>query len=186
MQSRRAGSSLPCPTRSPAQTNAKRSTQTAWRLESLGRLNPDRVYPLGSLVIEIPTRRTPTQPRRGGLTDSSVAKLNGISDDEHFVAIVRPIADAVSAGAAAQRWAGASSVRKYGRHRPTCPAHQRRQHGCHVRGARCEQRRRGYRPRRLHIGSDSGALRCRHGDRLVVLYARGVAAVEVAPRGAVL
>jgi hypothetical protein len=32
----------------------------------------------------------------------------------------------------------------------------------------------------------SGVLRCRHGERLVVLYARGVAAVEVAPRGAVL
>ena len=34
--------------------------------------------------------------------------------------------------------------------------------------------------------SDCGVLRCRHGDRLLVLYARGVAAVEVAPRGAVL
>jgi hypothetical protein len=33
---------------------------------------------------------------------------------------------------------------------------------------------------------DSGVLRCRHGDRLLVLYARGVAAVEVRPRGAVL
>jgi hypothetical protein len=32
----------------------------------------------------------------------------------------------------------------------------------------------------------SGMLRCRHGERLVVLYARGVAAVEFAPRGAVL
>jgi hypothetical protein len=32
----------------------------------------------------------------------------------------------------------------------------------------------------------AGVLRCRHGDRLLVLYARGVAAVEVAPRGAVL
>ena len=31
-----------------------------------------------------------------------------------------------------------------------------------------------------------GTLRSRHGDRLVVLYGRGVAAVEVAPRGAVL
>jgi len=41
-----------------------------------------------------------------------------------------------------------------------------------------------------HIAStlshDSGLLRTRHGDRLVVLYARGVAAVEVAPRGPVL
>lgn len=36
------------------------------------------------------------------------------------------------------------------------------------------------------LGQDSGVLRCRHGDRLFVLYARGVAAVEVAPRGAVL
>jgi hypothetical protein len=32
----------------------------------------------------------------------------------------------------------------------------------------------------------TGVLRCRHGDRLVILFARGVAAVEVAPRGAVL
>ncbi len=36
------------------------------------------------------------------------------------------------------------------------------------------------------LSNDSGVLRCRHGDRLVVLFARGVAAVEVAPRGAVL
>jgi hypothetical protein len=36
------------------------------------------------------------------------------------------------------------------------------------------------------LAKDSGVLRCRHGDRLLVLYARGVAAVEVAPRGAVL
>ena len=36
------------------------------------------------------------------------------------------------------------------------------------------------------LSEDSGVLRCRHGDRLLVLYARGVAAVEVAPRGAVL
>jgi hypothetical protein len=34
--------------------------------------------------------------------------------------------------------------------------------------------------------SDSGALRTRHGDRLVVLYGRGVAALEVSPLGAVL
>ncbi len=32
----------------------------------------------------------------------------------------------------------------------------------------------------------SGVLRCRHGDRLLLLCSRGVAAVEVAPRGAVL
>lgn len=36
------------------------------------------------------------------------------------------------------------------------------------------------------LSEDSGVLRCRHGDRLLVLYGRGVAAVEVAPRGAVL
>ena len=33
---------------------------------------------------------------------------------------------------------------------------------------------------------DTGTLRCRHGDRLVVLFGRGVASLEVAPRGAVL
>lgn len=32
----------------------------------------------------------------------------------------------------------------------------------------------------------SGVLRCRHGDRLVALYARGVASVEVSPLGAIL
>jgi len=36
------------------------------------------------------------------------------------------------------------------------------------------------------LAANSGVLRCNHGDRLVVLYSRGVAAVEVAPRGAVL
>jgi hypothetical protein len=36
------------------------------------------------------------------------------------------------------------------------------------------------------LAQDSGVLRTRHGDRLVVLYGRGVAAVEVAPLGAVL
>jgi hypothetical protein len=36
------------------------------------------------------------------------------------------------------------------------------------------------------LAHDSGALRSRHGDRLIVVYGRGVAAVEVAPRGAVL
>lgn len=36
------------------------------------------------------------------------------------------------------------------------------------------------------LSDDAGVLRCRHGDRLVVLYGRGVAAVEVGPRGAVL
>jgi hypothetical protein len=36
------------------------------------------------------------------------------------------------------------------------------------------------------LAHDSGALHAEHGDRLMVLYGRGVAAVEVAPRGAVL
>ncbi len=36
------------------------------------------------------------------------------------------------------------------------------------------------------LSSDTGVLRCRHGDRLVALYARGVASIEVSPRGAVL
>jgi hypothetical protein len=38
----------------------------------------------------------------------------------------------------------------------------------------------------LILAEDSGVLRCRHGDRLMVLYGRGVATLEVAPRGAVL
>lgn len=36
------------------------------------------------------------------------------------------------------------------------------------------------------LAQDSSVLRGRHGDRLVVLYGRGVVAIEVAPRGAVL
>ena len=36
------------------------------------------------------------------------------------------------------------------------------------------------------LAEDSGVLRCKHGDRLIVLYGRGVATVEVAPRGAIL
>ncbi|MGN9779387.1 hypothetical protein ACTMS0_27060 [Micromonospora sp. H33] len=36
------------------------------------------------------------------------------------------------------------------------------------------------------LAQESGVLRTKHGDRLVVLYGRGVAAIEVAPRGAVL
>lgn len=36
------------------------------------------------------------------------------------------------------------------------------------------------------LAQDSGVLRTMHGDRLVVLYGRGVTAIEVAPRGAVL
>jgi hypothetical protein len=36
------------------------------------------------------------------------------------------------------------------------------------------------------LAEDNGVLRCRHGGRLMVLYGRGVATVEVAPRGAIL
>jgi hypothetical protein len=36
------------------------------------------------------------------------------------------------------------------------------------------------------LAQDAGVLRTRHGNRLVVLYGRGVAAIEVAPRGAVV
>lgn len=36
------------------------------------------------------------------------------------------------------------------------------------------------------LARDVGALRTRHGDRLVVLFGRGVAAIEVAPRGPVV
>lgn len=36
------------------------------------------------------------------------------------------------------------------------------------------------------LADNGGMLRCKHGDRLMVIFARGVAAVEVAPRGAVL
>jgi len=36
------------------------------------------------------------------------------------------------------------------------------------------------------LTEDNGLLRCRHGGRLIVLYGRGVATLEVAPRGAVL
>lgn len=36
------------------------------------------------------------------------------------------------------------------------------------------------------LAASSGVLRCSHGERLVVVYSRGVAAVEVSPRGAVL
>ena len=38
----------------------------------------------------------------------------------------------------------------------------------------------------LTLAEDDGALRCEHGDRLMVLYSRGVATIEIAPRGAVL
>ena len=36
------------------------------------------------------------------------------------------------------------------------------------------------------LAQDSGVLRSRHGGRLVVFYGRGVAAIEAAPRGAIL
>jgi hypothetical protein len=36
------------------------------------------------------------------------------------------------------------------------------------------------------LAEDDGQFRCRHGERLMILFARGVAGVEVAPRGAVL
>jgi len=36
------------------------------------------------------------------------------------------------------------------------------------------------------LADDNGMLRCRHGNRLIVLYGRGIATLEVAPRGAVL
>ncbi len=36
------------------------------------------------------------------------------------------------------------------------------------------------------LADDGGVLRCHHGDRLIVLYGRGIASLEVAPRGAVL
>jgi predicted NBD/HSP70 family sugar kinase len=36
------------------------------------------------------------------------------------------------------------------------------------------------------LAEASGVLRTTHGDRLMVLYGRGVAAIEMAPRGAVL
>jgi len=36
------------------------------------------------------------------------------------------------------------------------------------------------------LAEGNGVLHCQHGGRLIVLYGRGVATVEVAPRGAVL
>jgi hypothetical protein len=36
------------------------------------------------------------------------------------------------------------------------------------------------------LGQDTGALWCQHGDRVLVLFGRGIAALEVSPRGAVL
>jgi hypothetical protein len=36
------------------------------------------------------------------------------------------------------------------------------------------------------LAEANGVLRCRHGGRLIVLYGRGIATLEVAPRGPVL
>ena len=36
------------------------------------------------------------------------------------------------------------------------------------------------------LAEDNGLLRCQHGGRLIVLYGRGIATLEVPPRGAVL
>jgi hypothetical protein len=36
------------------------------------------------------------------------------------------------------------------------------------------------------LSDPAGALRTRHGDRLMIVFGRGVAAVEFAPRGAVV
>lgn len=36
------------------------------------------------------------------------------------------------------------------------------------------------------LREESGVLRCPYGDRLVALYSRGAASIEVAPRGAIL
>jgi hypothetical protein len=36
------------------------------------------------------------------------------------------------------------------------------------------------------LSGDAGLLRCQHGERLIVLFSRGIASIEVAPRGAVL
>jgi hypothetical protein len=36
------------------------------------------------------------------------------------------------------------------------------------------------------LARDSGVIRTRHGDRLMVLFSRGVTGFEVSPRGAVL
>jgi hypothetical protein len=36
------------------------------------------------------------------------------------------------------------------------------------------------------LAQDSGVIRSQHGDRLMILFGRGVAGFEVSPRGAVL
>ena len=37
-----------------------------------------------------------------------------------------------------------------------------------------------------NLAENSGVLRSRHGDRLMALYGRGVAAIEITPRGEIL
>jgi hypothetical protein len=36
------------------------------------------------------------------------------------------------------------------------------------------------------LSEDSGVIRCKHGDRLIAVYGRGVAGLEVSPRGPIL
>lgn len=36
------------------------------------------------------------------------------------------------------------------------------------------------------LREESGVVRCRHGDRLVALFSRGVASIEFSPRGAIV
>ena len=36
------------------------------------------------------------------------------------------------------------------------------------------------------LREETGVLRCRHGHRLVAIFARGVASIEVSPRGAIV
>jgi len=36
------------------------------------------------------------------------------------------------------------------------------------------------------LREESGVLRCRHGERLVAIFSRGVASIEVSPRGAIV
>lgn len=36
------------------------------------------------------------------------------------------------------------------------------------------------------LSSETGAVRCEHGERVIVVFARAVASIEIGPRGAVL
>jgi hypothetical protein len=36
------------------------------------------------------------------------------------------------------------------------------------------------------LREETGVLRCRHGDRMVAIFSRGVASVEISPRGAIV